>query len=1673
MLKKLFTSKSPDEKAIRKWMKKRKEKFEIHSIDTPQISVKVDDKIWTSNNIPNDLNHPGANFFRTPALVLERNYRHPFSEDNSISSPNKPNCEIPKDLLQFDSTPGQQYSKQLLEIQGKGKGLKNEMELYDPLSSILNRHFFSPIADPRKSAEPIRIPDIAHVNLTFSEFFMKPSIEVISSVFCSVYIFDSVSGKRVSETWSFVPPIFHEQISKLPSFEFFIQTPLSASFAIHRPKVSNNVSDEDLMKGLYIIVVLSRPLMPKAGAAINAYWEKPKDSRKKESAITAYKAMNYDGFLTTFGYSAVQITPKLLQDENNLLEFNTVIHTTEADEAFFKHKLNKVRKHPVLLPIGLRFNIKKCQQHEITPLNQNNNQNSNNENPNQSNENIKMMNPFYSINPFFKLNYVNTMILKIVTVSLSGKLGTKGRSNLAMVLAFVDKGKTLNVFGGQMVYKTQCKYHSNSPKFHEDIFVTLPDQLTSTMSIIFQIYHLSSKKGGEPKKCGEAQMQLCIDEVPITNGNKKIPIKALLGGDSKNQDAKNSYLYVDVVINSSTNASDRSVFNLLNGDLTEYDNITFENVVSHLPPVLDVVLSKLSDGNDVNAFKALVNIIDHFPIYPSDPRYSLFKSDYEDKIIQPYDHLTFYLKYCALRNCDAESLFQNLISFWILRARELQNEVTETRNDLRSAPFLLELIGKAICIKPDLIAWGYFEELISLLQEAVFSLRTATGAIPTNNPDSHSTANISQVGCRLNHSLSLLYKDMLEVTDRGLVLNFVSKHLSKFEVRKNLYDQQLFTDFLSDFLTPKALLFTCIPLTTTNNVCFFAKSIIPIIEVGLATREHTQKVFSILYKNLLHYNKNELRIISEGLLPLAQMFGRNREIFIMNQKSGVKRKISNFCLNVEDHLISLMFPFIVTLFLLSRSEIEQVSNTEFGSCCRLLIEIANTGIEMDSGISTLIEKLKDPDGQKNYVHFIRENQSSASMSLLQQQQQQQLPSAPQNSLPSSHIDSSNTKSNDNSNNNVFPTASSLTPSTNEIPANVNSHNNNSINTNSSSISNSNNNANNLTNSSGNSNDNISCINLKEFWEKFAFIVQMITIQFTFESKSISCLSDIFVTLSNARVSNALFPLFKYSVINYCKNNTDLTFTSDLSRAYKMVAYIIKNISNYNVEIIDKLWEYEKNKFKTTNRSHAFFLKALMKYPIKEENLEMLINSHYRSIAKQYIELTQQLEHLDYSDDNNHEFIADLMLELANFFTPSPDCRVKQLLELAQFHLEHGYVSEGAVAQLSAAALVAEYLNVLKRLPNVFSDKEHPALSFTVACPSASSEVCTEIILKDRPKVPGFCTSKYFCECGLLSIIQTTMDTCKRAQLYELFTKIHELLRPLAEYRRMYEVLKRNFQNGALSYKVLDHFGAKNDRSLGNYYRVEFQTGSIYIYRETQLANLWQVNERLKGRSQNLSQGKPVIVVNDGIDLSTTKMQPENFYVHVKAVEQYFTPEERMKRVTVFEQNHNVNKFYFDLPYSKTAQMSIEYCYLKRTIFTLPHPMPYIVSRVLIPPSNIETLEFTPIEYSCQSLQKQIDNINEACSRCDFKALQPLIQGSLLAQVNEGPKKMAEVFLNGSTENEYTQRLRELFRTFLKVNQRAVKAHGEWVTRNPVYQLLQEELELGLNRLSSTLQTYLK
>ena len=132
--------------------------------------------------------------------------------------------------------------------------------------------------------------------------------------------------------------------------------------------------------------------------------------------------------------------------------------------------------------------------------------------------------------------------------------------------------------------------------------------------------------------------------------------------------------------------------------------------------------------------------------------------------------------------------------------------------------------------------------------------------------------------------------------------------------------------------------------------------------------------------------------------------------------------------------------------------------------------------------------------------------------------------------------------------------------------------------------------------------------------------------------------------------------------------------------------------------------------------------------------------------------------------------------------------------------------------------------------------------------------------------------------------------------------------------------------------------------------------------------------------------------------------------------------------------------------------------------------------------KIVNKDFAPIKVAYKQLYDRCAQIQAAISQSNFRQIQQLLHGSLLVMVNEGPSRMAEVFLseNGNYELEgdpskmekYQKKLRNAFRLFLKVNEEALKLHFDYVESNPMFVPLQNELESGYTSLHDKLYKYI-
>jgi hypothetical protein len=443
--------------------------------------------------------------------------------------------------------------------------------------------------------------------------------------------------------------------------------------------------------------------------------------------------------------------------------------------------------------------------------------------------------------------------------------------------------------------------------------------------------------------------------------------------------------------------------------------------------------------------------------------------------------------------------------------------------------------------------------------------------------------------------------------------------------------------------------------------------------------------------------------------------------------------------------------------------------------------------------------------------------------------------------------------------------------------------------------------------------------------------------------------------------------------------------------------------------------------------------------------------------------------------------GDLLWERACIYSPSPDAMMEALKILDQFHAANDYKIESIVTKIVQCALLAEYLTPLELMPKVFN-AEHPALSFARLTPVAAGVAAPEEVLRDFPVVPGFCDSPVFCEAGMVSILYEIADFCQSETLFEIINQTIHVFVPLFEYHQMYEELQSLFAKCQDYYQFLDSTPKNGERLMGKYYRVCFfgecfksDNGKMYIYRETKLTNLFNLTNRFEATyGKLLPPGKLEIIKESGA-VDTRLLEPDKGYIQITFVNPTFEKSEANLRQTSFEINSHIKKFFFETPFmkgSKKLQGSVENQWLRRTFLNIRNEMPSVTKRVELLPTDIVNVEYEPIRVAYSQLKDRLSAYDLAIQTKNISQIQPLLNGSLCVQVNEGPTKIAEVFLGGNLKTKYTEKMRAVFKRFLELNKVALEIHREASKENANFAALQEQMDIGYESLSKKLEPYL-
>lgn len=430
-------------------------------------------------------------------------------------------------------------------------------------------------------------------------------------------------------------------------------------------------------------------------------------------------------------------------------------------------------------------------------------------------------------------------------------------------------------------------------------------------------------------------------------------------------------------------------------------------------------------------------------------------------------------------------------------------------------------------------------------------------------------------------------------------------------------------------------------------------------------------------------------------------------------------------------------------------------------------------------------------------------------------------------------------------------------------------------------------------------------------------------------------------------------------------------------------------------------------------------------------------------------------------------LPELLLKRVLHFRTCPDQMLAILDELLDYHQKNDFKMEYVSTMIFKLAIILEYGVFLEQIPNLYG-VQHCASQFVKNCPLAQEIFCGEAFIRDTPLVPGFCSSPMFSQTGLLGCMIQLFDFGLKNQIFDGSTFLYDVSMPLLEFSRLYGVCNQFL--GIISSLFKSESNAPSSTSdvmQDRYFRVILvgkifgaEDGKGYVYHANRLTRVFDISKQIVAAYNNIYPNKIEL-----LQATSGRLDPEKGYVNVTFVEPYHEDEEELS----IGQVDLSDQFYFDTPFvpgSNKAQGTIETQWIRRTVISTVLKMPCPLRRVEINPAKGKEIEYEPIRVAYRQIRNRTKSIISAINEADYQTIQQLLHGSLLAQVNEGPAKIAEVFLTG--HSPLRPKLKKEFQRFLEANERGVKKHAEWVADNQAFLALQVQLEAGMDALREKL-----
>ncbi|KAL9930008.1 dedicator of cytokinesis protein Ziz isoform 2-T3 [Glossina fuscipes fuscipes] len=466
------------------------------------------------------------------------------------------------------------------------------------------------------------------------------------------------------------------------------------------------------------------------------------------------------------------------------------------------------------------------------------------------------------------------------------------------------------------------------------------------------------------------------------------------------------------------------------------------------------------------------------------------------------------------------------------------------------------------------------------------------------------------------------------------------------------------------------------------------------------------------------------------------------------------------------------------------------------------------------------------------------------------------------------------------------------------------------------------------------------------------------------------------------------------------------------------------------------------------------------FPVEVKDLTRRVRTVLMATAQ------MQAHHMD------PERLLELQYSLANSYASTPELRHTWLITMARNHEQNGNISEAACCHLHIAALMSEYL----RLKGGCS----------ISWGSTAFTKISRNIPRDEQglKLDAGSQDSQYTEQMLLEQLKQSAVFLDNAERYECLGELYKLILPLLEKTRNYNDLQESYEHLAKAYGKIIEVNRSGKRLLGRFYRVVFygmiyfeEDHSIeYVYKEPKLTSLSEISERLAKQYKDKFGADVVKLIMDSSPVDVQELDAKLAYIQVTHVVPFFSKEELDQRLNEFEQNHDVDTFMYETPFTKSgsARGTVEEQWKRKTVIKTSYSFPYVLKR--IPVKSREIIELSPIEVAIDEMQTKVSELEEVIlPPADVKKLQLRLQGSVAVTVNAGPLAYAQAFLDPKVVNNFStdrvEDLKDVFRDFIGVCHTALQLNSRMISsdQKEYHNVLKENYQRMCQALSDLLE----